>query len=196
VTSKKFKVNSIILFAFEIILFWIVFFLHGFLWLYNYDTIADFLRLVTIAIFILIILTGILVIFRMEKEIFQDTTITMLKRIGFLIIFLVFGTLHIWMYQSFYDAGTTSFVLTNITDKQTKGNECYFYVTRFNHRIGKEVEVGINCTKEEYQKLVIDKKVQYSFEYRYLDYLPYKGVLEDRIDMKHIIDNRRRKLNE
>lgn len=195
-TLKKFKMNSIILFVFEIILFWVIFFLFEFLWLYNYDAIADFLRLVTVAIFILIILTGVLVIFRMENEIFQDSSLTMIKKFGFLIIFLVFGSLHVWMYQSYYDTGSTMGILTNIVDKQIKGNESYFYVTRYNKRIDKEVKVKIKCTKEEYQKLIIDKNVLYSFEYRYLNYLPYKGVLDGRIDMKHVIDNRRRKLNE
>lgn len=70
-----------------------------------------------------------------------------------------------------------------INDKQTINNEYFIYVGY------SKPWIKLQCTKQEYIKIIVDEKVGYSMEFERKVHYPSKGKLIS-IDLVNIIDNR------
>ncbi len=185
--EKKLQAISVKTFVLEIILFWIIWFIHGYMWVNGFDIVSDILRIVTVIGMLIIMLSVILVVIQIKRDFESDQSLSISKKIGTIIIFVAFIAIHSIMYFSFSDMGYSIGGLMSIANKQVDDGKYYFYIksTDSNHL------VKIGCTYDVYEKLIINKDVMYTFSYRWLTYFDDKGVLEGSIDTTDIIDNRR-----
>ncbi len=182
--KKKWKL-SIIVFAVEVVLFWIIWFINSYAWLNCIDMISDVLNIVLIVGMIIIIVSGFLIFIKLVNHASIDNYISVSKKIVSLSVLIIIIIIHSVMYISFSDMGYSTIGLINITDKKEIGDSYYFYVKKSGNNF-----VEIECTKKTYENLIVDKDVAYTMRYRWITYNDDKGVLEN-IDIKDFIDNRR-----
>lgn len=185
--KRKLKIISVTTFALEVILLWIIGFIFGYTWLYGFDKISKILGIGIIIGIIIVIISAFLNIIKIKHDFLSYSPKPMFKKTGTVIVFIVFIAIHSIMYYSFFNMGYTVCGTFNIASKQTANSKYYFYVksTADNHL------VELECTKDIYENLIVNRDVLYSFSYRYLTYNSYKGVLEGSIDTTDMIDNRR-----
>jgi len=182
--KKYLGVKNVIIFAIEVVLFWIIFFLHCYFWINGKDAIAGALRMVLIAGMVIIIISFFEIIINFKKA-FSANNIFVVKKIALVLILMVLFVAHIIMCFSFYDKmGRTISGCRSIVNKQETEDLYYFYVKHNNHI------VEIECTKDIYDNLIVDEKVMYVFSYRILQYDNDEGVLDGSIDTTYYVDNR------
>lgn len=180
----KFKVISIASLLFEVILFWIIWLVAGYLWINGMDIYVDILKFVIIIVMVIIIITALLIIIKTINKLFSIKS-SKVRNIGLMILLVCGLTIHILLYYSMSSFGYNNSGLYCITNKEIVSESYYFYIES-----PKNNYVRIKCTKDIFDKLIIDKNVLYTFSYRGLAYNTNKGVLNGSIDISDIIDNR------
>jgi len=182
--KKYLGVKNVIIFAIEVVLFWIIFFLHCYFWINGKDAIADALLMVLIAGMAIIIISFFNIIINFKKD-FSVNNIFVVKKIALVLMLMLLFVAHIIMCFSFYDRmGSTISGGRSIVNKQETEDLYYFYVKHNNYI------VKIECTKDIYDNLIVDEKVMYVFSYRILEYDNDEGVLYGSIDTTYYVDNR------
>ena len=187
--KKRFQLISVTTLGLVILLYWIIWFIYGYTWIKGFDYVSNILRIFTFIGLLITVLSIILVAMKIKSDFKSDKSLSISRKIGTLIIFVVFIAIHSIMYNSFSDGGDSIGGLMSIADKQVDDGKYYFYVTHNNHL------VKIRCTNDVYENLIVDKDVGYTFTYRWLSYINDKGVLDGEINTTDIIDNRHPKTN-
>ena len=182
--NNKFRIFNVTTFIIEVILFWIIWFIYGYTWVNNFHTIANILNIVTIIGMVLIVMTGILIAIRLVRDIDSEKSVSFAKRLGTIILFVVFIAIHTLMYKTYGQMGYQTVTTTSIVNKDISQGEYYFYIKKSAYL------VKIECTKDIYDQLIVDKDVSYMVSYRWLTYKKNVGVLDETIDTKNIVDNR------
>ena len=182
--KKCLGVKNVIIFAIEIVSFWIIFLLRCYFWINGKDEVASALLMVLIAGMVIIIISFFNIIINFKKD-FSVNNIFVVKKIALVLMLMLLFVTHIIMCFSFYDRmGSTTAGGCSIVNKQEIGDLYYFYVKHNNHM------VEIECTKDVYDNLIVDEKVMYVFSYRILQYDNDEGVLDGSIDTTYYVDNR------
>lgn len=184
--NNKFRIINVTTFVIEVILFWAIWFLYGYTWVNSFQTIANILNIVTVIGMVIIVLTGVLIAIRMVRDIESEKSVSFDKRLGTVIIFVVFIGIHTLMYKTYSEMGYNTVTSTSIVNKDISQGKHYFYIKKSTYL------VKIECTKDIYDQLIVDKDVSYTVSYRWLTYKKTHGVLDETIDTKDIIDNRQK----
>ena len=178
-------VSRVAIFVIEVISFWIIFFLNGYFWLYGEGDIYRAVIMLLAFAVVIIIINFFWTLIKLKNDFLIAKDISVIRKMALVFVVLIFFVTHIIMCFSFYDKmGSHTSGSFTIANKQEMGNSYYLYVNRNNHL------VEIECTKDIYNNLIVDEKVQYVFSYNILIYNDDKGVLEGSIDTKDYIDNR------
>ncbi|MGB4661140.1 MAG: hypothetical protein WBI07_18355 [Mobilitalea sp.] len=183
---KELKTIGVPVFALEVVLFWMVWFLYGYAWRNSSDMIANVLRIVLVLVMAIIMVSAFLVVIRLKRNFSAGSSLTAMKKIISVIAFIIIAVVHAFTYYSFSDMGYSTSGLFSIMNKQEIGDSYYFDIKSTDQSHTVEIE----CTEEVYRELIIDEGIAYSFSYRWLTYDNDKGVLEGNIDTTDIIDNR------
>jgi hypothetical protein len=186
--SRRIKSNiiSVKTFVVEVIFYWVIQFVFGYTWVNGYDIISDTLRIVAEIGMLILIVSGLLTIIQIKRNFSSDNSKSVLKKFGIVVLFVTVISIHSFMYFSFSEIGYYTNGLFNLTDKQIIDGKYYFYIKGSNpSRI-----VELECTKDVYETIIIDKDVLYNFSYRWLTYNDDIGVVDGSIDTSDIIDNR------
>lgn len=186
---RNFKGLSITIFAVEVLFYWIIFFLYGFVWVNGKDTVADVLNAVLMVGFVGIIITALWVITKLKRDFSTDSSMSGIKKISLVVLSSTILIIHLTMWFSFYtNMGYSLGGNFFITDKKQVGDSYYLYIVRHKNNLKNTVE--IECSKDTYDNLIVNEQVAYGFSYRCLTYSENKGVLERDINTKDFIDNR------
>ena len=188
--KKKFLgVSRVAIFVIEVVSFWIIFFLNGYFWLYGEGDIYRAVIMLLAFAVVIIIINFFWTLIKLKNDFLIAKDISVIRKMALVFVVLIFFVTHIIMCFSFYDKmGSHTSGSFTIANKQEMGNSYYLYVNRNNHL------VEIECTKDIYNNLIVDEKVQYVFSYNILIYNDDKGVLEGSIDTKDYIDNREKNI--
>ncbi len=182
----KFEIGSISLFISEIVLFWIIWFINDYAWLNCLDKVTYILNILLLLGMILITATGIWVFIQILKDPLKKNVVSEGKKIVSLVILIIIIFLQFNLYSTFSKSiQNNTGGCINIKDKKIIGDLYYFYVEKPDKTF-----LEIECTKEIYGELVVDKDVLYLMQYRWLIY-SNRGKLKN-IDTKDFLDNRRR----
>lgn len=181
---RKIKKFSLPIFILEIIIYWITWYIYGYLWVNSINKVSDIFRVTIILEMLIIGFTAFLIIIQILNLL--STKKNGVKKIISVIVFIVFISIHLAMYGLFSNLGFSTSGLFSIIDKKIDEGTYYFYVKDPND---KHV-IKIKCTKDIYSELIIDDNVLYTLSYKWLSYNVNKGVLNGKIDTTDIIDNR------
>lgn len=184
--DKRLQVTSLKAFILELIMFWIFWFVEGYLWVNGFDIVSGIMSKVLFIGLLFIVLSIILTAIQMKRDFGTNNSLSISKKIGTIILFVVFISMHFNMYCTFSDMQQSTGGLMSIVNKQVEDGKSYFYVKSMDDND----LIRIGCSAEVYDTLIIDEEVGYSFSYRRLTYSG-KGVLEGSIDTTDRIDNRR-----
>lgn len=177
----KNKINKYIgIFVLEVILFWVLWFAYGYVWLNNYDNTSNVLRIVMLIWLIIIVLSAVSCFVLIIRE------TTKKSKVFPVAVFIIFVLIHLGMYLKFSSMAYSTSGIFNIVDKKVEESEYYFYIDNTNQ----SGLVKIECEQDIYEKLLVDENVSYTFTYRWLTYNNDIGVLQGNVDMENIIDNR------
>lgn len=159
-------------FAFVIIMFWSLFFLRNYLWINAKDTLSNYLLVIVLIIFAIIIISFFFDIRKIRKE------NTGIKKTAFVLVIFSLFSMHSIMCIHYYDKmGKSANMVGSIYDKQKNENSYYAVIKGNNNRI-----INIECSKDIYEDLIIDENIWYSYTYRILQYEAQNGVLESGMD--------------
>jgi len=106
---------------------------------------------------------------------------------------LIIGTYSFLMYK-YQSAGLQTGGITSIESKEYIDGKYYFYVKRETGNYTENVEypeylVKIKCDKYSYDRIILDKDVEYVIDYRTSMFTNKEGFLLE-IDLENYIDNR------
>lgn len=160
--------KSLIVFIFEIVTFWILWFIYGFVWREGNVGTAQVMKIVAYVLMAVIIATAIIsfvILIHEASKGFQLKTE---------LLFVLFIILHLVLYIMFFDIGKISGGVFEVKNKAEENGKYYIYI----EKDSREDEVKINLDYENYQNINLDNDTEYSFSYRWLKILPDQGVLE------------------
>jgi len=183
----KFRLVSVPIFVLEVIIYWIIFYINGYAFVNGIETVSDLLKIALVIGVVAISVSAFFTIKQTIRDFKTDGSLSKMKKTVIIIVFSVAIIMNIKMYSSLTEMGYTTAGSFSIAQKQEKGDSYYLYVKSGdgNHN------VEIQCTKDVFDELIVDRKVKYTFSYRWLTYNCDKGVLFQNIDMENFIDNRR-----
>ena len=108
-------------------------------------------------------------------------TSTQKKKVILSIVFLFLAALiSLYVYGSF----NTTTGYSDVKYKRIEDNNYYIFVPNGNS------DIKLECTKDDYEKIIIDKNLAYGISYKWSTLSPNKGKLLY-INFNDVIDNRR-----
>lgn len=160
--------KSLIIFISEVLIFWILWFVYGFVWVQGNTGLSQILKILSYGIMGLAIATAIITFVIILHESAKGT-----KAIHE-IVFVIFIIVHLGLYLLFSDIGKIKGDSFTIIDKASENGEYFIYIEE-------EDEVSnikIFLRYEDYQKIDLDNETEYTFSYRWLKIIPGQGYME------------------
>ncbi|MDD2371613.1 MAG: hypothetical protein PHQ32_06405 [Firmicutes bacterium] len=180
----------ILLFVLTIFLFWLDWLLAGIAWNNFYGILETITFFANQLIFITIIITGILLIIQILKKLKGTDGIYDVKRffgviLSVLIVIFVMYT-HFQTFNTTINSNSQVGGFGPINSKNIINGDYYFYLYHPKH-YGENIR--FKTDKKSYEKIIVDEKVLYTYEYKTDFFDNSRGILQS-FDYDHYIDNR------
>jgi hypothetical protein len=177
------------LFTASIILFWANWLLLGITW-NNFQYVPyTIFNLILLPIYLMILVTSFMLIIRVIRKLKKENGTYKAKELfGVLFLILIITTIVVVHFNEYNKATSKNYNISGfgpITSKNIKDDNYYFYIARDN------TNIIFQSDQKTYEKLIVDDKVLYTFEYRLDFFNQRKGIIKN-IDLENYIDNRTR----